>query len=171
MERRQIVNENYLGCQDSCHVVRQERLYSDDLERAIENLKRQVREKEKKIKQFESIRKHIKNDLNDEIIDEFFKVFEEIVESNMPIYNSIRDKVSSFEKIEAVFLHSKEELYDLWFIIEENNFDLKHKISEIFCEIVESYDSLVFDIMILTNENVDLDELKQESYKTIYIKN
>ncbi|KKM07604.1 hypothetical protein LCGC14_1732290 [marine sediment metagenome] len=171
MERRQIVDENYLGCQDSCHVIRQERSQSDDLERVVEDLKRQLREKEKKIKGFESVKEYIKNDLNDEIIDEFFKVFEEIVEGNMPIYNSIRDKVSSYEKIKAVFLHSKEELYDLWFIIEENNFDLKHKISEIFCEIVDSYDSLVFDIMVLTNENVDLDELEQESYKTIYIKN
>ena len=171
MERRQIVNENYLGCQDSCLAVRREQLRSDDLERSIEVLKRQLRESKKKIKRFESIQEYIKNELKDEIIDEFFKVFEEIVESNMPIYNSIRDKVSSFEKIEAVVLHSKEELYDLWFIIEENDFDLKHKISEIFCEIVESYDSLVFDIMILTIDNINLDKLKEESYKTIYIKN
>ena len=46
MERRQIINENYLGCQDFCHVFRQERLRSDDLERAIEELRRQLREKE-----------------------------------------------------------------------------------------------------------------------------
>lgn len=89
----------------------------------------------------------------------------------MPFYKSIRDKVSSFEKIEAVFLYSKEDLYDLWFIIEDNDFELKHRISEIFCEIVESYDSIVFDLMVLTNDNVDLDKLKEESYKTIYTKN
>ncbi len=171
MERRKIVDESYIGCQDSCHAVWQERLRSDNLEKAIEDLKRQLREKEKKIKNYEFVKEYITNELKEEIIYEFFKVFEEFLESNMPIYNSIRNKVSSFEKIKAVFLHSKEDLYDLWFIIEENDFDLKHKISEIFCEIVESYDSLVFDIMVLTIDNIDLDKLKEESYKTIYIKN
>ena len=169
MERRQIANENYLGCQDSCHAVRQEQFRSDDLEKIIEDLKRQLREKGNK--RFESIKEYFNNELEEETIDEFFKVFGEIVESNMPIYKLIRDKVSSVEKIEAVFLYSKEELYDLWFIIEDNDFELKHRISEIFCEIVENYDTIVFDLMVLTNENVDLDRIKEESYKTIYIKN
>ena len=35
MERRKIINENYLGCQDSCIAFRQQQLRSDDLERAI----------------------------------------------------------------------------------------------------------------------------------------
>ncbi len=99
------------------------------------------------------------------------RVLGDELEDDILIFKFIRKKVSSFEKIRAVFLHTKENLYDLWFIIEENDFDLKHIISEIFCEIAESFDSTIFDIAVMTFDDVDFDKLKEESYKTIYIKN
>lgn len=69
-----------------------------------------------------------------------------------------------------MFLHEKSEVYDLWFIIKEDDFDLELNISEIIGELFERFDTLLFDSLSFTIEEVNLDDLKKESYDTIYIK-
>lgn len=69
-----------------------------------------------------------------------------------------------------MFLYEKSEVYDLWFITEEDDFDLELDISEIIGELFEIFDTLLFDSLSFIIDEVNLDDLKKESYDIIYIK-
>lgn len=116
------------------------------------------------------IKESIKNKSWATILDSFLTVFRQIVNDINPVHNYIRSQVKSLENIKAVFLHEKSEVYDLWFIIEEDDFDLELNISEIIGELFERFDTLLFDSLSFTIDEVNLDDLKKESYDIIYIK-
>ena len=162
--------EDLMGCQHLCRAVFQRDLEIEDLEINIEELRKQIKERDRNIKDFEAVKEQIKNDIESNVLKNFIIEFDQLISDNIPVYNYIRKRVSSIEKVRAVFLYTKETLYDLWFIIEENDFNLKHTISEIFCDIVEIFDSILFDIMIQVIDNIDFEKLKNESYKIIYMK-
>lgn len=69
--------------------------------------------------------------------------------------------------IKYVFLYSKELAYDLWFILKDNDFILKHAISELFCNIVDQYQT-AFDIMVLTLDEIDLKKIKAEAFCQLF---
>lgn len=162
--------EDLNACQYSCQAVIQREIAIEDYQGVIEKLKQQIIEKDRIINDYEFVKKNIENIKKENIIGSFFMEFEQYLENNTPIYSYIRKRVALIDQIKAVFLYSKEDIYDLWFIIKENDFDLKHAISELFCDIVETFNSILFDIMVLTIGDVDFKKLKEESYKTIYIK-
>lgn len=164
------LDDNLLGCQYSCRAIFQKELKIEDLETVIGELKRQIDKKDKKIKNFESIKEEMEKYKDQNILRNLIIESDKLLDDNMPVFNYLRKRTSSIEEIKAIFLYTKENLYDLWFIIEKNDFNLKHTISEIFCDIVEIFDSIIFDLMVLTSNDVDIEKLKEESYKTIYIK-
>ena len=94
----------------------------------------------------------------------------ENLEENLKVLleKEIRKKPILKKGLNYAFLYSKEPIYDLWFIIKNNDFDLKHAISELYCVIVEIFESIVFDIMILTLDENDLEKLKSESYSQLF---
>ncbi len=130
-------------------------------------------EKEQKLKKyedFEIIKEETKNELRETIIDSFLTVFRQLINNINPIHNYIRRRVEPLESIKAVFLHEKSEVYDLWFIIEEDDFNLELNISQIIGELFEIFDTILFDSLSFTINEVNLDELKKESYGIIYLK-
>ena len=70
--------------------------------------------------------------------------------------------------INCVFLYSKEPAYDLWFVTKDNDFVLKHAISELFCNIVDLFEATVFDIMILTLDEIDIKRVKTEAFCQLF---
>ena len=108
--------------------------------------------------------------MRETIIDSFLIVFRQIINNINPVYNYIRRRIETLENVKAVFLHEKSEVYDLWFITEEDDFNLELNISEIIGELFESFDTLLFDSLSFTVDEVNLDDLKKESYDIIYIK-
>ena len=96
----------------------------------------------------------------------------ENLEENLKVSleKEIRKRPILKKGLNYVFLYSKELTYDLCFIIEENDFDLKRTISELFCDIVENFDSILFDITILILDEIDVEKLKSESYSQLFPK-
>lgn len=94
----------------------------------------------------------------------------DVVVNFQPIYNYIRKRVQTYDKIKAVFLHDKEDVFDLWFVSEERNLSLELAISELIGDLYDIFDTILFDSLSFTIDEVDLEQLKQESYDIIYLK-
>lgn len=169
MEEKNIFEE-FIACQNSCQAVTQREIAIEDYQSEIENLKQEIRQKEKIIIDYEIIKKNIEYIEKENIVEGFFAECEQYIEVNTPLFNYIRKRAAQFEQIKAIFLYSKEDIYDLWFIIEKNDFKTKSLVSKLFCDIIDIFDSILFDLMILSKDHRDLEELAQESYKTIYFK-
>lgn len=101
-------------------------------------------------------------------ITEINGILIENLEANLKVLleKGIRKRPILKKGLNYVFLYAKD---DLCFIIEENDFDLKHAISELSCIIIENFfDSIVFDITILILDEIDLEKLKAESYSQLF---
>ncbi|HEC37288.1 hypothetical protein LCGC14_1817140 [marine sediment metagenome] len=149
--------------ESTCFTIQQKENEIEGLKNDLQLYKEEV---STKYKNFGSI----KRDLSEikEAMIEVAHVFQNI--KNTPIYNYIRKRVKIVNKIFAVLLNSKEKSYDLWFIIEENKFQLKHQISGIFCDIAEIFNSIYFDLLILDKNRINFNKIKNECESVIYIK-
>ncbi len=94
------------------------------------------------------------------------------VNDNMinPIKNFIKIKVEKEDKILAVLLHSKTSVYDLWFIMEEEDCDEEENISIILGELYDLFEDQLFDVLSFSIDEVDLNSLIKESYAVLYLR-
>lgn len=154
-----------MGCEVSCPSVRDKMFEISQLKVEMEELKR----KSSEIKDFETIRFTIEND--NDISNNYINVFKQAINFIQPIYNYIRKEVKSFEKILAVFLHQKvNEIYDLWFIIEEDDFNLEMSISKIIGDLIEIFDPILFDSLSFTKNEIDIENFIMDDYEVIFLR-
>ena len=65
------------------------------------------------------------------------------------------DRIREIELVEAVYIVEKEELFDIWTLITENNLDIEEKIAEAQCELMRIHRELDFDFMVFPRYEKD----------------
>lgn len=92
------------------------------------------------------------------------------VKNDKPIYNYIKKRVEPKKGIKAVFLHEKNEICDIWFILEDEDFSLELLISELIGDLFDIFDEILFDSLSFTSDEINIEDLKKESYDIIFLR-
>lgn len=164
------------GCGMLCSTKERYERLLEDLSHIIERkdieIKRKeyiIEEKDKEIMAIKAIQDNLETmKIRKEVL---ISIFDDLLNDIHPFYNFLNNKARSNEEITAILVCKEEDFYDIWFIIDESNFLLESKISEIFCDLVKKFSDLLFDILIIPKKKVNLEILGKKGFKAIYKRN
>ncbi|WP_287588255.1 hypothetical protein [Candidatus Borrarchaeum sp.] len=102
------------------------------------------------------------------------KMLFEIINRTLLPYNAVlniySEKISKIKEVEAVYIFLRDNVIDIWTIIKEDDFDVKRKIAEVQGEIVDVFQEVLFDFLILSKEDIEADQSLLEDSIEIYQK-
>ncbi len=168
---------SHFGCGGMmCSIKEELERLEEELSRTIKGKDRDIqfreyiiKERDKEIIELKAIQDNLeKITISKQVLTLFFK---DLLNEIQPFYNFLIKEARSNEEITAILVSKEEDYYDIWFIINESNFILESKISEVFCDLVKKFSDLLFDILILPKKKVNLENLGEKGFKVIYKKN
>lgn len=80
------------------------------------------------------------------------------------------DRIRDLPIIESVHIIEKEDLVDVWTIIQESNLDLEEKIAEAQCELMRIHKELDFDFMVFPRFGQEIENILPQNSRKIYPK-
>lgn len=123
-------------------------------------------EKEKELHKLRSIINQIETiEVNRE---EIMAIFYEVLNNIHPFYSYLKNKAKSINGLNTILVKKEEEIFDIWFILDRSISSLEKKASTLFCNLVQEFNTLDFNILILSKENEEIIDLVEDGFKLIY---
>lgn len=131
----------------------------EDLNMELEFEKEKRRDLEDILKEFGGMKSKIPS---------FLKKFN--LQISVPFAKNIFTFANEIDKISLVLTIKRENIHDIWFVIEEMDPDLEFQITGFFCDLWDEFDELDLDILTLPTEDFDLEEKLEEGFQLLYVK-
>lgn len=81
------------------------------------------------------------------------------------------DRIRDLPSVESVYLIEKEDVIDIWTVIQEGNLDLEEDIAEAQCELMRIHRELDFDFMVIPRFGRQIEKLLPSDSKQIFPEN
>ena len=81
------------------------------------------------------------------------------------------DRMREFPLVESVYIVKKEDIIDIWTVIQENNLKLEEKIADAQCELMRIHQELDLDFMVIPRFEKETKKLLPSGSIQVYPKN
>ena len=81
------------------------------------------------------------------------------------------DRICDLPSVESVYVVEKEDVVDIWTVIDEGDLDLEEKIAEAQCELMRIRRELDFDFMVIPRFGREIEELLPSDSRQVYPEN